>query len=188
MPDKQFLPPVGQIMECPEFLTRAQTIAESAFIAPNATVIGDVHLMEDASVWYQSVLRADIHRIVVGPGTNVQDGTIIHLSDDYGVSLGAHVSIGHRAIIHACRIDDEVLIGMGAIVMDGTEIGARSIIGAGALVTQHQKIPPGSLVLGSPARVVRPLTEEEQQSNRKLAEKYIHVARFHREHLANSVD
>ena len=171
-------------MECPEFLTRAQTIAESAFIAPDATVVGDVHLMEDASVWYQTVLRADIHRIVIGPGSNVQDGSIIHLSDDYGVSLGAHVSVGHRAILHACIIDDEVLVGMGAIVVDGTEIGARSIIGAGAVVTQHQKIPPGSLVLGSPARVVRNLTEVEQRKNLKLANKYIHMARFHREHLA----
>ena len=175
-------------MKCPEFLTRTQTIAESAFVAPGATVVGDVRLMEDASVWYQTVLRADIHRIEIGPGSNVQDGTIIHLSDDYGVFLGAHVSVGHRAIVHACTIDDEVLVGMGAIVMDGTEIGARSVIGAGALVTQHQKIPPGSLVLGSPARVVRLLTEEEQRKNRKLADKYIHMARFHREHLAKSLD
>ena len=175
-------------MECPEFLTRSQTIADSAFIAPNATVVGDVCLMDNASVWYQSVLRADIHSIVIGPGSNVQDGTVIHLSDDYGVSLGAHVSVGHRAVIHACSIDDEVLVGMGAIVMDGTEIGARSIIGAGAVVTQHQKIPPGSLVLGSPARVVRSLTEEEQRKNRKLADKYVHIARFHREHLAESLD
>jgi carbonic anhydrase/acetyltransferase-like protein (isoleucine patch superfamily) len=118
----------------------------------------------------------------------VQDGSVIHLSDDYGVSLGAHVSVGHRAIIHACTIDDEVLVGMGAIVMDGTEIGARSIIGAGAVVTQHQKIPPGSLVLGSPAKVVRSLTEEEQRKNRKLADKYVNIARFHREHLAKSLD
>ena len=175
-------------MECPEFLTRSQTIADSAFIALNATVVGDVCLMDNASVWYQSVLRADIHSIVIGPGSNVQDGTVIHLSDDYGVSLGAHVSVGHRAVIHACSIDDEVLVGMGAIVMDGTEIGARSIIGAGAVVTQHQKIPPGSLVLGSPARVVRSLTEEEQRKNRKLADKYVHIARFHREHLAESLD
>jgi len=175
-------------MECPEFLTRSQRIADSAFIAPNATVVGDVCLMEGASVWYQTVLRADIHSIVIGPGSNVQDGSVIHLSDDYGVSLGAHVSVGHRAIIHACTIDDEVLVGMGAIVMDGTEIGARSIIGAGAVVTQHQKIPPGSLVLGSPAKVVRSLTEEEQRKNRKLADKYVHIARFHREHLAKSLD
>jgi len=175
-------------MECPEFLTRSQRIADSAFIAPNATVVGDVCLMEGASVWYQTVLRADIHSIVIGPGSNVQDGSVIHLSDDYGVSLGAHVSVGHRAIIHACTIDDEGLVGMGAIVMDGTEIGARSIIGAGAVVTQHQKIPPGSLVLGSPAKVVRSLTEEEQRKNRKLADKYVHIARFHREHLAKSLD
>lgn len=163
------------------FIASQPDIGNAAFVAGNATVIGNVILKKDASVWYQAVLRADIQRIVVGEGSNIQDGAIVHLSSDLGVSVGDYVTIGHRAIIHACEIEDEVLVGMGAIVMDGAVVGSRSIIGAGTLVTKDQKIPSGSLVLGSPGRVVRALSEQEQSDIRKTAEKYIHVSRFHRE-------
>ena len=163
------------------FLTTIPRIHSCAFLARSAEIIGDVQIGEDASIWYQVVIRADIQRVVIGKGTNVQDGTIIHLSSSTGVHVGDYVTIGHRAIVHAATIDDEVLIGMGAIVMDDTEVGKHSIIGAGALVTKGQKIPPGSLVMGSPARVVRALSKEEQLGIRRTAEKYIHVARFHRE-------
>ena len=163
------------------FIATKPDLGNAAFVAGNATVIGNVILKKDARVWYQAVLRADIQRIVVGEGSNIQDGAIVHLSSDLGVSVGDYVTIGHRAIIHACEIEDEVLVGMGAIVMDGAVVGSRSIIGAGTLVTKDQKIPSGSLVLGSPGRVVRALSEQEQLDIRKTAEKYIHVSRFHRE-------
>jgi carbonic anhydrase/acetyltransferase-like protein (isoleucine patch superfamily) len=157
-------------------------IHPSAFVVPNATVIGDVTLEEESSVWYGAVLRGDINRIVVGPRSNVQDGVVIHLSDDFGAIVGELVTIGHNAIVHACTLDDEVLVGMGATILDGSEIGARSIIGANALVTTGTMIPAGSLVVGSPARVVRALDQEEQGTIKKWALKYIESAKFFRAH------
>lgn len=161
----------------PIYLTRSPEIHPSAFIAPGATVVGDVTIGEESSVWYSSVLRGDINRIVVGPRSNIQDGSVLHLADDYPCLVGQLVTCGHKAILHACTIDDEVLIGMGAIVMDGTEVGARSIIGAGSLVTGGTKIPPGSLVLGSPAKVVRSLSLDEQKNIRHWADKYVSISR-----------
>lgn len=161
----------------PIYLTRSPDIHPSAFIAPGATVVGDVTIGEESSVWYSSVLRGDINRIVVGPRSNIQDGSVLHLADDYPCIVGQLVTCGHKAILHACTIDDEVLIGMGSIVMDGAEVGARSIIGAGSLVTGGTKIPPGSLVLGSPAKVVRSLSLDEQKKIRHWADKYITVSR-----------
>ena len=158
-------------------------IASNSFIAPGAVVIGDVELGAFSSVWYQSVLRADIQRIVVGEGSNIQDGAVIHLASDRGTTVGNYVTVGHKALLHACEIEDEVLIGMGAIVMDGAVVGERSIVGAGTLIPPGKIIPPGSLVVGSPGRVVRVLSGEEQEAIRGWAEKYISVAREHREHL-----
>jgi carbonic anhydrase/acetyltransferase-like protein (isoleucine patch superfamily) len=148
-------------------------IAPSAFVAASADVIGRVTLGEESSVWYQATLRGDINEIVVGPRSNVQDNAVIHLSDDHGCYLGELVTVGHSAILHACTVKDEVLVGMGAIVLDGAVIGERSIIGAGALVTGGTIIPPGSLVLGSPAKVVRTLSLDEQAKVRSWAEKYV---------------
>lgn len=149
------------------------SIHESAFIAASADVIGRVTLHEESSVWYNTTLRGDINEIVIGPRSNVQDNAVIHLSDDYGCYLGELVTVGHPAILHACTVKDEVLIGMGAIVLDGSVIGERSIIGAGALVTGGTIIPPGSLVLGSPAKVVRTLSLDEQSKVKSWAEKYV---------------
>jgi carbonic anhydrase/acetyltransferase-like protein (isoleucine patch superfamily) len=163
------------------FLDAKPRIHPTAFVAPGADVIGDVTLEEESSVWFQTVLRGDINRIVIGPRSNVQDGSVIHLADDYGTFVGELVTVGHKAILHACTIADEVLIGMGAIVLDGAEIGARSIIGAGTLVTGGKVIPPGSLVLGSPAKVVRQLSLEEQAGIKAWAEKYVALARAYRE-------
>ena len=151
----------------------------SGWLAANATVVGDVTLGAGASVWYGCVLRGDINSIVIGDGSNVQDGTIVHLADDYGVRVGRHTTIGHAAIIHACDIGDECLIGMGATVLDGARIGDRCIVGANALVTQRFVAPPGSMILGAPAKVVRPLTEAEQAGLRRWAEKYVEVAAAH---------
>ncbi len=163
------------------YLDTPPTIHPSAFVAPGATIIGHVTLAEESSVWFQTVLRGDINRIVIGPRSNVQDGAVVHLADDLGTFVGELVTVGHKAILHACTIADEVLVGMGAIVLDGAEIGARSIIGAGALVTGGKKIPPGSLVLGSPAKVVRTLSPEEQAGIRVWAEKYVALSRAYRE-------
>ena len=159
------------------FFARTPTIHPTAFVAPSADVMGDVTLEEESSVWYQTVLRGDINRIHIGPRSNIQDGTVVHLADDYPVIVGELVTVGHQAMIHACTIGDEVLIGMGAIILDGAEIGARSIIGAGALVTGGTKIPPGSLVLGSPGKVVKTLDLEAQKKIRTWAEKYVGVSR-----------
>jgi carbonic anhydrase/acetyltransferase-like protein (isoleucine patch superfamily) len=158
----------------------------SAFVVPDATVIGDVALGEESSVWYRAVLRGDINRIVVGAQTNIQDGAVVHLADNYPALLGERVTVGHSAIVHACSIDDEVLLGMGAIILDGAEIGARSIIGANALVTVGMKIPPGSMVLGSPAKVTRQLTHDEQAGIKRWALKYVQNAKFFREYFAEN--
>lgn len=152
-------------------------IHESAFVANSADIIGRVTLEEESSVWYNATLRGDINEIVIGPKSNVQDNAVIHLSDDYGTYLGELVTIGHSAIIHAATIKDEVLIGMGACILDGAVIGERSIIGAQALVTGGMIIPPGSLVLGSPARVVKTLDLKAQGEVKKWAEKYVRQSR-----------
>ncbi len=163
------------------YLDTPPTIHPTAFVAPGADVIGDVTLAEESSVWFQAVLRGDINRIVIGPRSNVQDGAVVHLADDYGAFVGELVTVGHKAVLHACTIADEVLVGMGAIILDGAEIGARSIIGAGALVTGGTKIPAGSLVLGSPAKVVRALSLEDQAGIKVWAEKYVALSRAFRE-------
>ncbi len=149
------------------------------FIAPNATVVGDVVLGPKSSVFYGAVIRGDINVIRVGEGTNIQDNAVVHLADDFGVHIGAWCTIGHGAIVHACTVGDECLIGMGATLLDGAEIGARSIVGANSLVPQRFKCPPGSLVFGSPARVVRALSAQEQSGLRGWAEKYVAVASAH---------
>lgn len=152
-------------------------VPQSAFIAPGATVIGAVELGEESSVWYGAVLRGDINRVIIGAQSNVQDLSVLHVSDDFAAVVGERVTIGHRAIVHACTVGDEVLVGMGAIILDGAEIGPRSIIAAGALVTKGARIPEGSLVVGSPGKVVRTLSLDEQRSNAALALKYVEVSR-----------
>jgi carbonic anhydrase/acetyltransferase-like protein (isoleucine patch superfamily) len=159
------------------YLDATPSIHPTAFIAPGAVIVGDVAIGEDASVWYGAVLRADLNQIRIGPRSNIQDCCVIHLADELGVFVGQYVTCGHAAILHACKIDDEVLIGMGATILDGAEIGARSVIGANALVTQGTKIPPGSLVLGAPAKVRRTLDLEEQSGVRYWAEKYVLLTR-----------
>lgn len=161
------------------FVTREfeTSVHESAFLAPGCFVLGAVDLGAESSIWFGAVLRGDINRIMIGAQSNVQDGSVLHVSDDFACILGQRVTVGHRAVVHACTIGDEVLIGMGAIILDGAVIGARSIVAAGALVTKGMQVPEGSLVMGSPARVVRPLTEAEQRSNVDLALKYVEISR-----------
>ena len=164
-------------MAIEKFAEFSPSIHPTAFVAASADVIGRVTLHEESSVWYQTTLRGDINEIVVGPRSNIQDNTVIHLADDYGGCVGERVTVGHSAILHASTVKDEVLVGMGAIVLDGAVIGERSIIGAGALVTGGTVIPPGSLVLGSPAKVVRTLSLDEQAKVKTWAEKYVRVSR-----------
>lgn len=166
------------------FLGKDPQIPASAYVASQATVIGDIRLGDEASVWPGCVLRGDINYIQIGERSNVQDGTIVHLADDYPVVVGNDVTIGHAAIVHACVIEDQCLIGMGATVMDGAVIGHNSIVGAGALITQGTKIPPGSLVIGSPATVKRALTSEEQGRIKQWAAKYVKVAAAHKARFA----
>lgn len=166
------------------FLNQQPQIADTAFIAPGANIMGAVTIGKDSSVWFGATVRGDINSISVGARSNVQDGAIIHVADEYSADIGELVTIGHRAIIHACKIEDEVLVGMGAIVMDGAQIGARSIIGAGALVTGGKIIPAGSLVLGSPATVVRALSLDEQISIRNWAQRYVILSKLYREREA----
>lgn len=160
-------------------LGRKPDISHAAFVAPNASVMGDVKLGRLSSVWYGAVLRGDIHSIEIGEGSNVQDLAVVHLADDYGVKVGRYTTIGHSAIIHACTIGDECLIGMGATILDGAVIGDHCIVGANSLVTQRFVAPPGSMILGSPAKVVRPLKETELLGLRAWAEKYVEVAKAH---------
>ena len=154
-------------------------MASDVFVASNATILGDVSIGSGSSVWFQSVLRADINEIRIGSETNIQDGSILHVADRYGLAIGNRVSCGHRAVLHACTIEDRVLIGMNAVVLDGAEVGSDSIIGAGALLTKETRVPPGSLVLGTPAKVVRPLTVAEQKSIEELAAKYVAVGKYY---------
>lgn len=163
-----------------KYLDQTPEVDASAYIAKGAVVIGAVTLAESSSVWHNCVLRGDINSIEIGQGSNVQDGTVVHLADDYGVKVGTYVTIGHSAMIHACEIGNECLIGMQATILDGAVIGAQSIVGAGALVTKGTQVPEGSLVLGAPAKVVRPLTEEERSGIKAMAEKYVIVAREHK--------
>jgi carbonic anhydrase/acetyltransferase-like protein (isoleucine patch superfamily) len=167
---------------CPHLLKNPD-IHPTAWVAPGASVMGDVLLGPLSSVWYQCVLRADIQRIEVGEGTNLQDGTIVHLSSELPTLVGSYSTVGHRALLHACEVGDEVLVGMGAIVMDGAKIGDRSLVAAGSVVPKGREIPAGSLVMGSPAKVVRALGLEEQRELRGWAEKYIRVAAEHRGRL-----
>lgn len=155
------------------FLRRQPKLGKNVFIARTATVIGDVTLGAHSSVWYGAVLRGDINRIMVGHHTNIQDNAVLHLADDHSCVLGNWVTVGHGAVVHACKVGDECLVGMGAVILDGATIGKQSIIGAKALVTQGTKIPPGSLVLGAPAKVVRKLTKEERAGLRWWAQKYV---------------
>ena len=161
------------------FLSRRPSFDSSVFIANNATVLGDVRIGANSSVWYQAVLRGDINYIQIGEGTNLQDGVICHLSDDYPVVLGNYVTVGHGAMIHACTIEDECLIGMNSTILDGAVIGRNSIIAAGTVVPVGTVVPEGSLVAGVPGVVKKELSSAQRYSIRGWAEKYIEVKEAH---------
>ena len=167
------------------FLQKKPRLGRGVYVARGAVVVGDVTIGEGSSVWYNAVLRGDINFIRVGHHTNIQDNAVLHLADDYPCLIGDYVTVGHSAVVHACTVGDDVLIGMGAIILDGAVIGRQSLIGAGALVTQRTQIPAGSLVVGSPAKVLRPLTDKEKESLRLSALKYAENAVYHLKHRIN---
>ena len=149
-------------------------IRESCFVAPNATIIGDVEIDEGCGIWYGAVIRADLKPVRIGKGSNVQDNVVIHVSEENGVEIGENVSIGHLAMVHGAKIGNNVIIGINATILDGAEIGDNSIIGANALVTSGMKVPPNSLVLGVPGKVVK--TDE---TGKKFKEACIENARIY---------
>jgi gamma-carbonic anhydrase len=167
------------------FLRKKPRLGKSVYIAKTAVIVGDVTIGAHSSVWYNAVLRGDIQRIVVGHHSNIQDNAVLHLSDVLPCIVGNRVTVGHSAIVHACKIGDEVLVGMGAVILDGAVIGKQSIIGAKALVTQGMKIPPGSLVLGAPAKVVRKLTKKERAMLKFLAKHYVENGAYCLKHKIN---
>ena len=164
------------------FLFVHPQIDPTAYVAPHAVVMGDVRLKAHSSVWPTAVLRGDINYIEIGEGSNIQDGSIVHLADDLPVIVGKLVTVGHGAILHACTVEDECLIGMRATILDGAVIGKGSIIGAHALVTKGTRIPPGSLVMGTPAKVVRALSPEEIAALRPWADHYVDLIPIHKMH------
>jgi carbonic anhydrase/acetyltransferase-like protein (isoleucine patch superfamily) len=159
---------------------RAPTVDPTAWIAPSADVAGDVTVGAQSSIWYQCVLRGDIAPIRIGEETNVQDLTMVHVDFDRPCRIGDRVGIGHRAIIHGCEIEDDCLIGMGAVLLSGAVIGAGSVIGAGAVVREGMRVAPGSLVVGVPGRVVRSVDEELRRRARLTVEHYRELKEGHR--------
>jgi carbonic anhydrase/acetyltransferase-like protein (isoleucine patch superfamily) len=169
-----------------EYGDRRPDIDPGAWVAPGCAVIGAVRLRPGASVWYGSVLRADTEDITVGAGSNIQDGTVVHADPGFPATVGSRVSVGHRAVLHGCTIEDEVLIGMGAVVLNGARIGTGSLVAAGAVVLQGTVVPPGSLVAGLPARVRRELSEQERAEILGTAERYATRARSHAQAVARA--
>lgn len=155
-------------------------IHDSCFVAKSAEVIGNVNIGENTSIWYNCVLRGDENTIIIGKYTNIQDGTVIHISKENSTEIGDYVTVGHKAIVHACKIGNNVLVGMGAIILDGVEIEDNVLIGAGSIVTPGKKITSGSLVLGSPAKIVRKLTSDEIEQLKQSAVDYVKYAEKHK--------
>lgn len=167
------------------FLRAKPKLGAGVYIARSAVVLGDVRLGDYSSVWYNATVRGDINYIAVGHHTNIQDNAVLHLADEYPCIVGNYVTVGHSAIIHACTIGNEVLVGMGATVLDGAVVGDQCLIGAHALITGGMEVPAGSLVLGSPARVVRALSAEERAGLKYWADKYVDNSAYCLKHRIN---
>ncbi len=167
------------------FLRAKPQLGHGVYIAKSAAVLGDVRLGDYSSVWYNATVRGDINYIEIGHHSNIQDNAVLHLADEYPCIIGSHVTVGHSAIVHACTIGNEVLIGMGATVLDGAMVGDQCLIGAHALVTPGTKIPAGSMVLGAPAKVTRPLSPEERAKLKYWADKYVENSAYYLKHHIN---
>jgi carbonic anhydrase/acetyltransferase-like protein (isoleucine patch superfamily) len=166
------------------FLGKNPTLGEGCFVAPSASIMGDLRVGKNSSIWYGAVLRADINFISIGECTNLQDGVIGHLADEFPLVVGNYVTVGHGAILHACTVEDECLIGMGATILDGAHVGRQSIIAAGTVVPMGMNIPEGSLVAGVPGSLKKPLSLAKREGLKGWALKYLEVKDAH---LAKSV-
>lgn len=163
-------------------------VGKPGFIAPNASLIGDIELHEDASVWFNVVIRADNDKVVIGPQSNVQDGSILHIDPGFPLTLGRGVTVGHKAMLHGCTIGDFSLIGINAVVLNGAKIGKHCLIGANALVTENMEIPDGSMVVGSPAKIKKSLGEQQMKMLELSAAHYVSNAQRYTEHLRQLED
>ncbi len=162
----------------------APQLAKSAFLAPGACVIGDVHIGHESSLWFNVVVRGDVNSIRIGDRTNIQDGTVVHVTrETHPTWIGNDVSVGHSVTLHGCTVHDKCLIGIGAIVLDGVEVGMSSLVAAGTVVAPGTKIPPRSLVMGSPGRVKRELTEEECANIHSIASRYLEYQEDYRSNV-----
>ncbi len=162
----------------------APKIHKSTFIAPSANIIGDVEISQDSNIWYGCILRGDVNDIKIGKRTNIQDGTIIHVTTDFqGTYIGDDVTVGHAAILHACRVENFGFVGMGACVMDGAVVGSYSMLAAGALLTPNKQIPEGELWAGSPAKYMRNLTKSELDYIKWSAPHYVELGKKHKESI-----
>jgi carbonic anhydrase/acetyltransferase-like protein (isoleucine patch superfamily) len=152
-------------------------IADSAWVAESAEVIGRVTLAEDVSVWFKATLRGDSEHLSIGRGTNIQDGSVLHADAGFPLVLGENVTVGHQVMLHGCTVGENSLIGIGAVVLNGAKIGKSCLVGAGALVTEGKEFPDGSLIVGSPAKVVRPLSEAQIEGLKASARHYVQNSR-----------
>jgi carbonic anhydrase/acetyltransferase-like protein (isoleucine patch superfamily) len=155
-------------------------IHPSAFIAPGALIMGDVTLGADASVWYGAVLRGDMAPIIIGAETNLQDGTVVHVDDDEPCTIGQRVGVGHRVILHGCTVEDECLIGMGSVLLNGVRVGTGSVVAAGAVIPEGMQVPARSLVMGVPGRIVRPVDGSLAERIAETWSHYVQQARAHK--------
>ena len=158
-----------------------ENIKDSIVICPGAQVIGDVELGEDVSIWHGAVLRGDTDSITIGNNSNVQDNCVVHCTKGFPVNIGDNVSVGHGAVVHGCTLEDNVLIGMNATVLNGAKIGKNSIVGAGAVVSEGKEFPEGSLILGVPAKLIKEVNEEQIQMIQKNADNYVRLSKQYTE-------
>lgn len=168
------------------FKGKNPVIAETAFVADSANIIGDVEVGNFSSIWFNAVLRGDQNKIKIGSRTSIQDCVVIHADPENGVLVGDNVTVGHGAVLHGCRIEDHVIIGMNSTVLNGAEIGKNSIVGANALVPQGKKFPDNSLIIGVPGTVKRETSEEEVEAIRENAKEYVEIAEEYREEIKRS--
>ena len=162
---------------------RVQLVGEHHYVAHDATLVGDITLHNEASVWFKVVIRAENDRIIIGEKCNIQDGSVLHVDPGYPMTLGASVSVGHKVMLHGCTIGDGSLIGINSVIMNGARIGRGTLIGANTLVAEGKEIPDGVLVLGSPGKIVRELKQEERDYLLKVARGYVERSRFYKTNL-----
>ena len=172
---------MGWTIMIKSFINKKPTLEEEVYIAETAVIIGDVTLKRNTNIWFGAVLRGDEESIVIGENTNIQENSIVHVDENNKVEVGNGCTIGHGVIVHGCKIGDNTLIGMGAIILNGAQIGNNTIVGAGSLITQNKKFDDGVLIIGNPAKVVRRLTDEEIENNKKSCLNYIELSKRIRE-------